>query len=80
MRVDRAAGRAIVVLLIIGGLAWVEAALHGSHFYRLTYGACGHLPNNPICGGWRTVALLRSAFVLAVGGALLIFNERRQPS
>lgn len=80
MRVDRIAGRVIIGLLVVAGLAWVEAALHGSHYYRLTYEVCKNLPSNPLCSGWRTVAILRIVFVVAIGAALLVFNERRRSS
>lgn len=63
---------------MVACLAWVEASLHGSHYYRLTYAACGNVPSNYYCVGWREVALFRTIFVLAAGIALVVFNERRR--
>lgn len=77
MRIDRVTARWVIVLLVIAGLAWVEAALHGNHYYRLTYAACRNLPNNPYCSQWGEVALFRAIFVAAIGLALFVFNERR---
>ena len=77
MQIDRVTARWIIVLLVLAGFAWVEAALHGNHYYRLTYAACGNLPGNLYCSQWREVAVFRAILVAAAGLALFIFNERR---
>ncbi|HEY9085057.1 MAG TPA: hypothetical protein VIN40_03835 [Candidatus Tyrphobacter sp.] len=77
MHVDRVTVRWAIVLLVIAGLAWVEAALHGNHYYRLAYEACGSGFANLYCAGWRDVAIFRTIMILAAGAALLTYNERR---
>jgi ribulose-5-phosphate 4-epimerase/fuculose-1-phosphate aldolase len=80
VHIDRVTARWIVVLLTVAGLAWVEAALHDNHYYRLTYEACKNIPGDLYCVSWRTTALFRAAMIIAAGAALLIYNERRSPS
>jgi hypothetical protein len=77
MDVDRKTVRWPIVILVIAGLAWVESALHSNHYYRLTYAACANLPESPYCRDWQTVAVFRAVFVILLGVAAWIYNERR---
>jgi hypothetical protein len=78
MTIDRVAARWVIVLLVVAGLAWVEASLHAHHYYRLTYEVCNSGANgNLLCIGWQREAWYSAIVVLALGAAALIWNERR---
>ena len=74
---NRTTARWIIILLMVAGLAWVQAILHGRHYYRLTYATCESNSALPLCGTWNSTALFQTIVVLAIGAALLLWNERR---
>lgn len=82
MQIDRKPARWIILLLIVAALAWTEASLHGGNsYYFELYRSCKllHGATAPFCTTWRDISFLRIVAIIAVGGALWIYNERRQP-
>lgn len=77
MNIDRPAARWIIVILVVAGLAWVEAALHSNHYYRLTYAYCEAGSDAYYCHDWRLQATYRAVFIVLLGIAAWIYNERR---
>lgn len=80
MKIGRSTARCVLGLLILGGLAWVEAALHAHHWYRLTYEYCNSpdMAVDSTCIGWKREALYAGLAVLAFGAAAILWNERRK--
>lgn len=78
MKLDRNSARWIIVLLVLAGLAWVEATLWGHHYYRLTWAACRRLAGNRSdCVSWLVAARLQALVVVILGATVFFWNERR---